>query len=191
VKSAKILKDLGWKDSNGDWILEKDGKDLEFTVLIDDNDPLKVATTRRLQWQLLQAGIRMKVEVLPLAEFVQERLLPGKFQAAIVQENTYDNPDTMASTLWDSSAIGALNIGSYKNPEVDRLIALGRAAIDQKKKAGIYQQIHKLISNDVPAVFLYFKKRYTAASARLGGFTAGQSGQFGASMGSWFVEKTK
>jgi peptide/nickel transport system substrate-binding protein len=189
AKASRILGDLGWKDANGDWILEKDGKDLQFTVVIDDIDPLNEATVKRLRWQLLQVGIRMNVEVLPLEVIVQQRLLPGRFQAAIAQESTYENPDAVVSAFWDSSAIGALNLCRYRNPSVDSLSEKGRAETDPAKKAAIYQQVHAILANDAPAAFLYFRKTYLATSARLGGFLATPYGQFVISMGDWYIAR--
>lgn len=189
AKSIKILNDLGWKDTNGDWIVDRDGKNLQFAVLIDEGDPLKLATAKRLQWQLLQVGMQMQVEVLPIAQLVQEHLIPGKFQAAIAQENSYGNPDTIVSTFWQSAAIGSFNLGSYDSPVVDRLITLARATTNSTKKTVIYRQIHKTIANDYAAAFLYFKKRFTATSSRVGGFIDSISGQYSPFMASWFVIK--
>ena len=187
ARSVALLKDLGWKNTDGDWVLQKDGKKFQFTVLIDDSDELKAATAKRLQWQLLQVGIRMDVEAMPLGELLQGRLLAGKYQAAIMQMNTFSNPDVMTSVFWHSSAIGGNNLSGYANSEVDRLIATGKTATDADKKAAIYQQIHRLISNDIPAAFLYYRKRYTAMNARLKGFQTGPYGLFSASMSDWYV----
>jgi peptide/nickel transport system substrate-binding protein len=186
-KAGKLLADLGWVDTDGDWIREKNGQKLQFTVLINDNDKLQEATAKRLQWQLLQAGIRLDVKILPIAELVPNHLLNGNFQATIVNLNTMDNPDRMSSTFWDSSSIGAFNMSAYSNPEVDRLIRIGRTTSADKGKATIYQRIHKLLASDAPAVFLYFKKRYTALSGRLHGFQAGQTSQIGISFINWYI----
>ncbi len=189
ARASAILKELGWKDTDGDWILEKDGKKLQFTLLIDQNDKLKEATVKRLQWQLLQVGIRMDVEILPVAELMQNRLPTGKFQASIVQENSFSNPDLMSSFFWETSSIGRYNLPGYSNPEVDRLIAAGKSATDSVKKRETYQQIHRLIANDAPAAFLYYRKRYTAMSARLSGFHTGAVGLFNVSMSGWYLTK--
>jgi peptide/nickel transport system substrate-binding protein len=187
AKASSILKDFGWKDTDGDWILEKDGRKLQFTLLIDEGDALKEAAAKRLQWQLLQVGIRMDVQVLPLGELLEGRVFAGKFQATLLQENNYSNPDVMMTTFWHSSAIGSGNLPGYSNPVVDRLILEGKSATDENKKSQIYQQIHRLIANDVPAAFLFYKKRFTATSARLKGFTVGVINLFRGDLPNWYL----
>jgi peptide/nickel transport system substrate-binding protein len=39
--AAKLLADAGWKDVDGDGILEKDGKKFEFTILQVANHPIQ------------------------------------------------------------------------------------------------------------------------------------------------------
>jgi peptide/nickel transport system substrate-binding protein len=188
-KAKKILADLGWRDNNSDWILEKDGKDLQFTVLVDKGDKLREATAKRLQWQLLQVGIKMNVEVLPLDELMMKRIFTGQFQAFLNQNNTSMDPDFAASNFWDSGSIGRNNITSYSNPEVDSLIRKGRVTSDPALRKQIYQKMHALISSDAPATFLFYRKRYTACSSRLQGFESAAAIFFSGKMNKWWVDK--
>jgi peptide/nickel transport system substrate-binding protein len=188
-KSKKILADLGWKDTNSDWILEKDGKDLQFTVLVDKGDKLREATAKRLQWQLLQVGIKMNVEVLPLDELMLKRVFTGKFQALLNQNNTNVDPNFVAGNFWDSGSIGRNNITSYRNPEVDVLVEKGRTASDPALRKGIYQRMSALISEDAPAIFLFYRKKYIASASRLHGFQPASTNFFSGGMSSWWVDK--
>jgi peptide/nickel transport system substrate-binding protein len=168
-KARRLLADLGWKDSDRDWILEKGGKKLAFTILMDQGDAMKERAAKRLQWQLLQVGIQLNAEALPQEEFFQGRLFPGKFQAALLQFNTAGDPDHTLADFWESSSIGKSNLAAYRNPEVDRLIAEGRATSDQEKRTPIYRKIGDTISEDTPAVFLLYRTKFSAASSRIGG----------------------
>jgi peptide/nickel transport system substrate-binding protein len=168
-RSREILAGLGWKDTDMDWILEKGNEKLAITILIDQGDAVKETAAKRLQWQLLQSGIRVDIEVVPLNEFLSKRVLPGKFQAILIQLNSAGDPDIAMSAFWHSSSIGALNISSYKNAEVDGLIEEGRRTSDQTKRTEIYRKLHKLIADDAPAVFLFYKSRFSAISVRIGG----------------------
>jgi peptide/nickel transport system substrate-binding protein len=192
ARARKILADLGWRDVNGDWVLEKDGTPLQFTALIDKEDKLKEAVAKRLQWQLLQVGIRMDVEVLPLQDLLQTRLAPGNFQATIIQFNASGDPGSSMRLFWHSASIGMSNMASYRNPETDRLIDLGSTTSDFNARKPMYQRIHELLANDVPAVFLYYKKRYSALSSRL--HLPGETPEgvrFDNTLKDWFVTKTK
>ena len=190
-KAAKILADLGWKDTDGDWVLEKGKEELRFTVLMDQGDRSKEATAQRLQWQLLQAGIRMDVEVLPFQELLQKRLAPGTFQAVLLQFNTSGDPDSSANTFWNSASIGRSNFGSYMSRDADRLIEEGRKTSDPGKRQEIYQKLHSLLASDVPAVFLYYKQWYCAVSSRLNGI--GKTTEFfnASSIKNWYLTESR
>ncbi len=188
-QAAKILSDLGWRDSDNDWILDKEGRNLQFTVLECGEDRLKGALAKRLQWQLLQIGIRMDVVVLPLHEMVEKRMPAGEFQAALIQFNMFTDPDLSASLFWHSSSIGGWNITGYRNPDVDRLIERGKVASDFNDRRDIYRKMYALIADDAPAAFLFFGKRYAACSARLRGVTPEEISSLGGRMHNWYLER--
>lgn len=183
VKASRILSELGWKDTNGDLILDMDGVPLRFTTLIYQGDRLEEAAAKRLQWQLLQVGIRMDVEALPVQDLIEKRMPQGMFQAALVPFNTYSDPDFSASRFWSSASIGSWNLTSYSSREVDRLIDEGRRTTDVGIRAPIYQKMSALVADDAPAAFLYYRNRYTAAVSRLKGI-----GPIGISFSSIFVD---
>ncbi len=99
AKAKKLLADLGWKDADNDWVLEKGEQELVISILVDDGDTIKEAAARRLQWQLLQVGIRAEFEFLPLQQLFGERLFPGKFQAVFMQSNTLGDPDQILNAV--------------------------------------------------------------------------------------------
>lgn len=48
---------------------------------------------------------------------------------------------------------GSRNFGKYSNPEVDRLIELGRAEFDQAKRGQYYIQAEDIVVEDCPVIF--------------------------------------
>jgi peptide/nickel transport system substrate-binding protein len=172
-QARKTLADLGWKDTDGDWILDKGKEKLGFTLIYDEGDAVKELAAKRIQWQLLQVGVRVDVEALPQEDFLENRLFPGKFQAALIQFNTAGDPDLNTSTFWHSNSIGKFNFAAYRNPDVDKMIEEGRNTSGQEKRTAIYQKINDLISDDAPAIYLFYKKRFAAASQRIGGIQSG------------------
>jgi peptide/nickel transport system substrate-binding protein len=171
-RAGDILSGLGWRDMDGDLILEREGEELTFTILVDRGDLLKEAVARRIKWQLFQAGIRAEVELLPPQELFEERLFTGSFQAAILQFNAGVDPDKFTHLFWHSENIGYANLGSYNNPEVDRLINDGRTSLDLEERQNHYRRIHALIAADRPALFLYVRKIFFTTAARLTGINA-------------------
>ena len=191
-QSAKrILADLGWKDKNSDWVLEKGGQELKFKVAIYAGNSLESATAKRLQWQLLLAGIKMEIDEMPLQELLKKASQPGSFQAMLVQFNTYQDPDTSASQFWYSGTGNPGNLALYANPAVDRLIDLGRNASDFNVRKSIYQNIHRMIARDAPAAFLYFSNRFTATTSRLHVPTVPSVALLSGFVQNWYVTDSK
>jgi peptide/nickel transport system substrate-binding protein len=188
AKAKKLLADLGWKDADNDWVLEKGGQELVISILVDDGDTIKEAAARRLQWQLLQAGIRAEFEFLPPQQLFGERLFPGKFQAVFMQSNTLGDPDQMLSAFWHSGSIGRSNLAGYRNPEVDRLIDLGRITADSARRRDIYRSIHHILATDTPAAFLFVKKRFSATSARIGGVATSIESFYNVTLKDWYLK---
>jgi len=190
ARAAEILAGLGWLDVDGDLILEKDGRELAFTILADEGDLLKEAVARRIKWQLFQVGIRAEVELLPPQELFEERLYPGEFQAVILQFNAGADPDKFTRLFWHSENIGNSNLGAYRNPEVDRLIEAGRTSSDFEERKSLYGRIHALIARDRPALFLYVRKVFFAASARVESINAAPELLY-PSIKDWYIDPSQ
>lgn len=60
--------------------------------------------------------------------------------------------------LWHSTQIG--NLSHYKSPKVDKLLEDGRKTLDQKTRKEIYGNFLKAITEDLPAIFLFYPKTY-------------------------------
>lgn len=169
AQARKVLAGLGWKDADGDKILERAGAELAFTVLFDEGDASKDAVAKRLRWQFLQVGVRMDVEVVPVSQFVANRVIPGAFQAAFLPFNVNGDPGSVSSRFWHSLMIGKGNLGGYASAEADRLIDDSMRIADPAQRTEILRRLSNLVASDVPAVFLYQRIQYQAISSRFGG----------------------
>jgi peptide/nickel transport system substrate-binding protein len=185
-----ILSGLGWKDVDGDLILEKEGEELGFTLLVDHGDLLKEAVAQRIKWQLFKIGVRLEVELLEQQELFRKRLFPGRFQAVLLQLNAGVDPDKYTGFFWHSRRIGSSNLGAYENPQVDRLIDLGRITQEFEKRREIYHRIHTLIAGDRPALFLFVRRVFFGVSSRFEGIRATPESFFH-SVKDWRMIKTK
>ncbi len=84
IRTARnMLDESGWIDTDHDGVREKEGRELSLELIIDESDPLKERIARRLQWQLLQVGISLRVKTYPVAELISGRLIPGDYQLSV------------------------------------------------------------------------------------------------------------
>ncbi len=154
-KAKALLKEAGWVDTDGDGILEKAGKQFEFTVILNQGNNERRKTAEIIQRRLTEVGISIKLRVLEWATFINEYIDKKNFDATILGWTIGQDPDLF--DVWHSSKTNfkELNFISYKNEEVDRLIMEGRHTFDRKKRKQAYFRIQEIFAEDQPYVFLY------------------------------------
>jgi peptide/nickel transport system substrate-binding protein len=162
ARARRLLAEAGWKPS-ADGLLAKDGQKLAFTLesyagTLTDNIAVVV------HQYLRQIGMDVKLQHTQLSQ-MYEKVLAGKHEAMVGWWITPSDPDQTA--FWQKGA--GFNTSGYANPEVDRLLAQGRATVDVDKRAAAYHQLQKIVAEDVPYVFLCYPMEIRAISARVQG----------------------
>ena len=154
-KTKALLKEAGWVDTDGDGILEKDGKHFEFTVILNQGNNERRKTAEIIQRRLADVGIKIKIRTLEWATFINEYIDKKNFEATILGWTIGQDPDLF--DMWHSSKTHykELNFISYKNEEVDGLIMEGRHTFDLEKRKKAYFRIQEILAEDQPYVFLY------------------------------------
>ena len=139
-KALELLAECGWKDSDGDGILDKDGQPFKFTIITNQGNAYRVNSGVIIQHRLAKIGIKVKLRVIEWAAFLKEFINPGRFEACILAWTIPPDPDL--TDVWHSSAArkGGLNFTGYKNPELDKLLEEGRRTFDRAKRKAIYDQ---------------------------------------------------
>lgn len=154
-RARELLKEAGWEDTDGDGILDKDGRPFEFTVLLNWGNTSRLKTAEIIQWRLRKVGIKMKIRVLEWAAFINEYIDKRRFEAVILGWSTGVDPDQY--DIWHSSKTGPkeLNFISYRNPEVDELLVRARRTFDRDKRRKFYFRFQEILAEDQPYTFLY------------------------------------
>lgn len=185
-KAAALLREAGWADTDGDGILEKDGLEFRFTVATNQGSQVRedVATIVQRQWALI--GVRTEIQVIAWAAFLDQFIDKKNFQAVILGWTLPVDPDP--DPVWHSEAMkpGGLNFVSYSNKRVDELIDEGRREFDPAKRKKIYNEIHRLISEDAPYTFLFFPYATPAINKRFHGIDPAPAG-IGYNFIDWYV----
>jgi len=151
--ALKLLREEGWKDTDGDQILDKDGEKFEFTLLNPSKDFMKYFTIYKED--LKKSGIKMNIKLLEWNTFI--KLLEEKKFDALALRWGNGSVDMDPKQIWhsESSKPGGSNFNSYSNKKVDALIDQSRTILDKKERIKKFKVIYKLIANDAPYVFLF------------------------------------
>ncbi len=164
-KAKALLAEAGWKDIDGDGVLEKDGKKFEFTILQVANSSLQEKMLPLIKEDMAKGGVQMKIQILEWSVYLQ-RLEQKDFDACTLRWTIAYEPDLYQ--LWHSSEADkpfSSNYG-FKNAEADRIIDELRVTFDHKKRVELCFQFHRLLHEEQPYTFLFSPYTLLALSSR-------------------------
>jgi len=182
-KSVELLRQAGWTDTDADGILDKEihGEQVpfEFTILVAQR-PDRIKCCALLQESLDRIGIICHVRPVEFT-VLQQKNRDHEFQATMAGWGTGTDPysnENIFATEEDR------NYGVYSNPRVDELFAEGKAMLDPVKRAKIYGEIAKLLYEDQPYTWLYFRNAFYGFNRKLRGYRFSPRGPYSYGPGS-------
>jgi peptide/nickel transport system substrate-binding protein len=175
-RARALLAEAGWKDRNGDGILDKDGKRFSFRILTNQGNDLRLKTATVIQRRLKEIGIDVQVRVLEWSAFINDFVDKRKFDALVLGWSLSLDPDQY--DIWHSSKTGykQFNFVGFKNDEVDELLEKGRRVFDNAERKAIYDRIQELIADQQPYTFLYVPDALPVVNARFQGIEEAPAG---------------
>ncbi len=187
-KALELLAEAGWRDTDGDGILDKKGQRFEFELLVNQGNEVRAKTAEIVQRRLAEVGISVKIRVIEWAAFIKEFINKRRFDAVILGWTIPMDPDLY--DVWHSSKTGPseLNFISYKNEEVDALLERGRSTFDRAERKRCYDRIQEILAEDQPYIFLYVPDALPIFNARVRGIDPAPIG-IGHNVIRWFVPK--
>lgn len=189
-KAERILEAAGWKDTDGDDWLDKDGERFEFTILTNQGNQIRQMTAEIIQRRLKVIGIKVNIRVLEWAVFLKEFVNKKRFEALMLGWGLGREPDCYDIFHSSKTGEGEFNFISYANPEIDRLLVEGRRTFDREARKAIYHKIHKILYDDQPYMFLYIADALVAVNGRFEGIQVSPIG-IGYNFIDWWVPKNK
>lgn len=189
-KAVKLLAESGWKDHDGDGILDRNGRPFSFTLLTSQGNDLRIKTATIIQYRLKQIGINMEIRTVEWATFIKEFVDKRRFEALLLGWNIVQDPDLF--DVWHSSKIEGrgLNFVGYGNPELDSLLVRGRRTMDRTRRKRIYDRVQEILHRDQPYCFLYVPMALPAVDSRFQGIEAAPAG-ITYNLPRWWVPKKK
>ncbi len=165
IKAATtLLEEAGWKDRDGDGLLDKDGKPFSFEFLLSAGSKFGEQLATILQENLKQIGIRMEIRKLEWAVFIQ-RIQDHNFDACTLAWSLGWESDPYQ--LWHSSqAEKGSNYVGFINAEADRIIEEARQEFDPVKRREMYHRFHRILHEEQPYTFLFTTEALVAVSKR-------------------------
>jgi peptide/nickel transport system substrate-binding protein len=188
AKARDLLLQAGWTDTDGDGVLDKDGKPFAFEILTNQGNETRQKCAEIIQRQLAEVGIRVKIRIVEWSAFVTDFINKRRFEAVILGWTIPLDPD--AYDVWHSSktAPQELNFVSYKNAEVDDVLEKGRSTFNQAERKKYYDRFQEILAEDQPYTFLYVPDELIIISSRFRGIEPAPIG-IGHNIIKWYVPK--
>jgi len=176
IKAKNMLADVGWKDSDGDGLLDKEGKNFSFTIITNNGNKQRADTATIIQQRLKQIGIEVKVRLIEWSAFIENFINKRQFDAVILGWSLTPEPDQY--NIWHSSQTSPrqFNFLSYNNAKVDQALVEATRTFDEKKRKQWYDVMQQEIYSDVPVVFLYAPYSLPAIHKRIHGIQPAPAG---------------
>lgn len=148
VAAAKAkLAEAGWKDSDGDGFVDKNGQDLSIVLSTHSEDPNRIQAVEYLQYLFTQAGIDATTSISDWPSFIAD-VMAGKYQIALLGWLNLIDPDrAMYNQLYST---GANNWGKYSNPQVDAELDAGRTSLTEAARTEAYRAAATIIAAELP-----------------------------------------
>jgi len=168
--AKRLLLEAGWRDSDGDGLLDRDGTPFRFTLESNQGSTLRADAAQMIAAQLKPLGIEAVPRVLEFGAFVDEHERHD-FDAFVGAWRESTKVD-LKSAFSSASKDGGYNYGSYASPALDALIDRARAAPDAETARPLWWKAQRIIVDDQPLTFLFERDRLHAVPRRLEGFRA-------------------
>ena len=151
AEAQRLLTAAGWRDSDGDGTLDRDGRPLALTLSLPNTSAVRRQMSLLAQEQLRQLGIRVDLQQLEFPLWL-ERRSSGRFDIDFGATSQDPSPSGL-SQGW--SCNGGTNVGKYCNPRTDSLLQQATTGSGGKDPAQAWAAVLRQIEADAPAAFLY------------------------------------
>lgn len=156
-KAKSLLAEAGWKDTDGDGLLDKDGKPFKFELKTTTNE---IAERLALIYRqaLKGIGIEMEIRTMEWTVFLKQ-IKDDKFEACMLGWGS--SLDSDPYQIWHSSQIGGggSNRIAFNNKRVDELLETARKTLDREKRNKLFHEFTRILHEEAPYLFS-FESRY-------------------------------
>jgi peptide/nickel transport system substrate-binding protein len=176
--ARQLLAQAGWTDTDGDGILDREGKPFHFELLVPAGATASEQIAQVFEKDMAGGGIGVDIRRLDAAT-VFDRQDRGEFEAVLSAWENFD-PIPDPYPYYDSSQwppAGA-NSGFYKDAGADRLMEEARREFDPKKRREIYHALHRVFRDDPPDIFICSNAVRWGIATRIGGLVTTPLGLF-------------
>jgi peptide/nickel transport system substrate-binding protein len=152
--AAKLFEEAGWKDTDGDGYLDKDGKRFEVKIRFPAASETGKKILIAVQSDLKKAKVFCELDPIEWSVFLT-RIKKREFDAIMLGWSLGWDPDPYQ--LWHSSQ--SLGEGSnhcyFVNKEADEIIEKLRKTFDLQERIRLCNRFHSILHEEQPYTFMF------------------------------------
>jgi peptide/nickel transport system substrate-binding protein len=161
-QAASLLEAAGYTQDGGRW--SRGGEPLTLNITAHQTLESSQEVVINLQSQLQSAGLDVQVEFLDEAAW-KARIWREHDYDLVLSQWTFDRNEDIRDQFHSD---GARNFGGYGNDAVDVLLDKARDTTDPHEKKAALRDVHRMVHDDTPMIFLWTLDSYAALSTRVG-----------------------
>jgi peptide/nickel transport system substrate-binding protein len=150
-RAKQALAEAGWKDTDGDGVLDKDGKRFEFVLKAPASpDPFLTRIAGAFKDACQKAGIRVDVQTSEWSTFIEDFEL-RRFDGAMLG-NSWSDPwiDLYEDYHSSQDVPRGNNASGWRDARVDVLLEKMREEFDEGKRTEMFHEFNKLFFDAQP-----------------------------------------
>jgi len=166
VEAGRLLTARGWRDTNRDGVRDRNGKPLEFRILVNQS-PIRGRFAQLIQEQLSHLGVKVEIDQVE-NNVALDRARAGRFDAVIQAWVTDPSPSASIPQAWTRGGFGEQNYGRYDNPAFEQALehaSMATGSPEQVKAA--WRSALEIINADAPAIWLFAPTSNAAVHKRV------------------------
>lgn len=158
IKRAKeLLSEAGYDESNP----------FVFEIVTSNSSAIRPYAAQIIQHQLKKAGVVVNLRVMEWQAFLNMVVFPNKFDSVLLGWSLSATPDPYVFWHSDNDKVGGFNLTGYKNEKLDRMIEASQTMIDRDELAKLWQEMHAMIVEENPYLFLYIPNSITTVNKNI------------------------
>jgi peptide/nickel transport system substrate-binding protein len=164
TRARALLALRGWADSDGNGILEKEGRPLALTLIVPSTSLPRRRMAEQAQEELRQVGVELRLLLLEPSE-IMARWQTMSFDMDFGFSSMDPSPSGLTQS-WGCAGIGrgGPNTGHYCDPAVDSLFEQAIAA--RAKPGPLWARAIQRIEADAPGIFIFSQTAVPAVHRR-------------------------
>lgn len=193
--ATDLLKKAGYVISGGgSSIRAKEDVELSFVLSYPDDD-LHLSIATMIKEDLAEIGVAVELEAVPPDVFIEEKLEPRAYEAALIDLNLSQTPDPDPYPFWDlGQAESGQNYSQWNNRLASDSIEQARVTIDLVERKRLYHNFQAIFAEELPALPLYYPVYNYGVSTQIQGVAMGplfDTSDRLATITKWFLTTTR